>query len=457
MRTAIYARISRDPEDQKVGVDRQLVRGAEVAESHGWQVVDTFTDNDASGFNGDPRPGFEALTAAVNAGAIEAVIVQHQDRIARNVATFRQFADLCTAHDVRLETWTGPIDTASASGRFTSTIQAATDEHYSALISEKARAAHADIASRGEPNGGRRPFGYERTVNDEGHRTFTPHPVEAPIVVEMFTRHLSGESIRSLALGLDARGLSTAGGARWSTARLREMLANPIYIGQRVHRGIRHPGNWPPLVDSRTFEAVHAMLNGRAKPAGHNVRRYYLAGGLSVCGVCGTAMQARPQRGKRRYGCPPDKPGSCGGIGIQAIELEEQIGELIVGVLADPRIIEAVGRIQDTGNADLLAEIEAIEARRTGLAEAFAVGEIDRAQLAAGTARLDEQRDELRSRLTSTAPALSVDDLRDLWDSERVDWRNRVATTLIESIIINPAVRGRSKYDPGRVEVNWRS
>ena len=55
MRTALYARISRDPEDQKVGVDRQLVRGREVAEAHGWTVVETFTDNDASGFNGDAR------------------------------------------------------------------------------------------------------------------------------------------------------------------------------------------------------------------------------------------------------------------------------------------------------------------------------------------------------------------------------------------------------------------
>jgi DNA invertase Pin-like site-specific DNA recombinase len=457
MRTAIYARISRDPEDQKVGVDRQLVRGREVAEARGWSVVETFTDNDASGFNGDPRPGFDALRDAIHARTVEAVIVQHQDRLARNVSTFRSFADLCAAADVRVETWTGPVDTATATGRFTSTVQAATDEHYSALISEKARAAHAEIAKRGEPNGGRRPFGYQRTINEEGHRTFSPDPDEAPVLVEMFTRFNAGDSIRSIALDLDRRGIKTAGGSRWSTARVREMLGNATYLGVRVHRGVKTEGNWPALVGKADFERAQAVLNARQKPPGHNVRSYYLAGGTAQCGVCGTALVARPQRGKRRYGCPPDIEGSCGGIGIQAVELEAQVGTLIVGVLGDPRIIEAVARYQDTGNTDTLAEIEAVEARRTELAEAFAVGEIDRAQLAAATAKLDGQRDELRSRLTSAPDDLDLDTLRELWESERVDWKARVAATLIESVTINPAVRGRSKYDPDRVEVRWRS
>ena len=389
---------------------------------------------------------------------VEAIVVQHQDRLARNVSTFRAFADLCSAHDVRIETWSGPLDTASASGRFTSTIQSATDEHYSALISEKARAAHADIAKRGEPNGGRRPYGYERTtLTDEAgkeRRTFAPHPVEAPILAEMYQRFTEGESIRSIVLDLDARGLRTTTGARWSTARFREIIGNPIYAGRRTHRGIESPGNWPALIDPATVQTVKATFNGRRRP-GQNLRRYYLAGGLSLCGVCGTTLVARPQRGKRRYGCPPDVEGSCGGIGIQAIELEDQIGELIVSVLADPRIIEAVGQLRDTGNSDVLAEIETVEARRTQLAEAFAMGEIDRAQLSAGTFRLDEQRDELRSKLTSAPSTLTVDDLRELWDSERVDWRNRVASTLIESIVINRAVPGRSKYDPDRVEITW--
>ena len=118
-------------------------------------------------------------------------------------------------------------------------------------------------------------------------------------------------------------------------------------------------------------------------------------------------MQARPQRGKRRYGCVPEKSGGCQ-KGIQAVELEEQVGALIVEVLSDPRIIEAVSRFQDTGNEDTLAEIDAVEARRTELAEAFAMGEIDRAQLAAATAKLDSQRDQLRGQLTSGPADLDV-------------------------------------------------
>lgn len=455
MRAAIYARISRDEEDQRAGVDRQLVSGAEVAAGHGWNVVQTFTDNDMSAFSGE-RPGFEALCKAIENGQLDAVIVQHQDRIARNDVTWQRFRDLVVAHDVRVEkTRGGPIDLISATGRYQANIQAATDQHYSALISEKAQDAHAAIAKRGAPNGGRRPFGYERTSRPDGERTFTPHPVEAPLVKEIFKRFLAPSSIRSIALDLDARGFVTAGGAKWSTGRVRDILDNPLYAGIRVHKGARSPGNWPALIDSATFETSQAILNSRRKPAGRGLRKYCLAGGLTRCGVCGTALVARPQRGKRRYGCPPDKEGSCGGIGIQAIELEDQIRELLADVLTDPEIKAfATGKTPD--NALVLAEIKEVEARRHELAEAFALGEIDRGQLVTATARLDSRRDVLRSQLVDVRTDFDVGEVREAWAVMGVEWKAGLASTLIGSIIIHPAVPGRTTFDQRRVQIVWR-
>lgn len=457
MRCAVYARISRDPEEQSAGVDRQLVRGKETALSRGWTVSATFVDNDASGYRGE-RPGFDELQDAIRAGEIEVVLVQHQDRLARNVTAFRRFADLCVEHDVRIETWAGPLDTASASGRFTSTIQAATDEHYSALISEKARAAHAEIAGRGEPNGGRRPFGYVRTRNAEGFRTFEPHPDEAPELVRLFDRAATGASLHSLAVDLNDRGVATAGGSQWRTARIRDVLSNITYIGMRTHRGEALPGNWEPLVDRETFETVQLILSGRVRGPFNNVRKRFLAGGIARCGLCDRPLVSKPIRGKSSYVCHSVTDGGCGKIRVDGEGLEDHVSDLILEALANPRIGEALERRQGADNSEIVAKLDALDRRRTELAEAFAMNEIDRAQLRAGTARIDEQRQDLRSQLAPTrGPLLTVGDLVDLWESEDVEWRHRVAAVLFDKVIVNPAVRGRNYFDPGRVDIVWNT
>lgn len=458
VRAVVYARISSDPEEQRAGVERQQRRGREVAEAHGWEIADTYIDNDASGFTNGGRPGFTALCEAIGRGAVDAVVVQHQDRIARNVTVFRDFADLCRDRDVRLETWAGPIDTASASGRFASTIQAATDEHYSALISEKGRAAAADLAAAGIPNG-RRPFGYQR-VEIDGVRTYRPDPDEAPVVAEIYTRVAAGESLRSVARDLNDRGLLTTGGSPWRTQRVRYIAVNPLYVGQRVHRGeIVGAGNWPPLIDRDVYERVQWVVGrpGRRTNSGA-LRTYWLAGGLTLCGKCGEPLRARPLRQTRSYGCEPDPNGSgCGGIRTVAQPFEDHIAAMILETLADPKVIAAVNRFRGVDGSAIAAELTDIDDRRDQLAETFAQGDIDRRQLVAGTRTLDDRARDLRSRLATTETPLDDvmgrDNLEELWDSGTIEWKARIARALIAEIRINPARRGLNYFDPDRVKI----
>ena len=459
MRAVVYARISRDPDEQRIGVDRQLLRGAEVAERHGWEVVDTFVDNDASGFTDSRREGFDALVKAIEDGDVDAVVVQHQDRIARNVTTFRRFADLCRSRDVRLETWSGPIDTDSAAGRLQSTIQAGVDEHYSALISEKVRAALEAAAVTGQPAPGRRPFGYERGTRDDGSRTLTSHPTEAPRVREMFERVANGASIYGLFRELVDDGVPTAGGGKWAPLRIREILSNPLYLGLRVHRGeVIGEGNWPAITDRDTFDLVQTVLASRRGNTSDGRRRYFLSGGVAVCGLCGHKLVSKRSTTRGgSYICPSTTLGGCGGVGVQQEGLEEYVSELIVQALSDQRIVEAVrARRHTNGNRELLERLDGITDRRTVLAEAFAMGEIDRAQLAAATAKLNDQETDLRSQIVDEHDDLpDVEDLANLFRSEDAEWRRRVAMVLIAQVVVNPAVRGRNFFDPARVEVVW--
>ena len=64
----MYVRISKDRVGAGLGVKRQQSDCAELAERLGWEVVETYTDNDISAYSGARRPGYEKMCADLDAG-----------------------------------------------------------------------------------------------------------------------------------------------------------------------------------------------------------------------------------------------------------------------------------------------------------------------------------------------------------------------------------------------------
>src|SRR5205807_5643839 len=50
------------------------------------------------------------------------------------------------------------------------------------------------------------------------------------------------------------------GGLSFARGHLYKILSNPLYIGEIEHRGVRYPGQHPPLLDATTWDAVQAQL-----------------------------------------------------------------------------------------------------------------------------------------------------------------------------------------------------
>ncbi|MFJ8023004.1 recombinase family protein [Streptomyces sp. NPDC096311] len=151
----------------------------------------------------------------------------------------------------------------------------------------------------GRPHG-KTPFGYARDYEliDGRPRPVRqyPDPDEAPLVQELFRRVLGGpekaaESIRSVAMDWERRGVvSREGGVRFSPQNLRQMLMRKAYIGVRVHGASERPGNWEPLIEPETFEAVQRLLaDPTRKSHTTNGVRHVLTGTLR-CDVCGGRM-----------------------------------------------------------------------------------------------------------------------------------------------------------------------
>lgn len=62
-RAGIYVRISEDRAGAGLGVERQREDCVALADRLGWQVIETYVDNDVSAFTGRDRPEYLRYSA----------------------------------------------------------------------------------------------------------------------------------------------------------------------------------------------------------------------------------------------------------------------------------------------------------------------------------------------------------------------------------------------------------
>src|SRR3954464_4520783 len=207
LRAALYCRISEDPRDLQAGVDRQKADCRAYAERQGWVVVDTFVDNDTPAYNGGKqtrgtkRKDYDRLIDAVQQHRFEVVVGYHSSRWHRDVMEYFEFVQLLNTTGIAWHTaMEGEIRFSSATDEATSTVRAVFNQLESALKSERIRRAKLDEALAGKHNGGIRCYGYEpdgMTVRDD----------EADEIRRLADAVICGQSLRSLALELNARGV----------------------------------------------------------------------------------------------------------------------------------------------------------------------------------------------------------------------------------------------------------
>lgn len=183
--------------------------------------------------------------------------------------------------------------------------------------------------------GSRPPYGYDRAkiAGDKGY-TLIPNPAEADIVSMIYQLYTKGEaqadgSFKRLGVSLITRRLNDMRIAphtskHWSTATVRDILINPVYIGKvrwncrptvkRMvdgHVTISRPrasandrtvvdGRHPPLIDKETFDLAQEIISKNPpRPVSISSAVKNPLSGLVVCAVCGHTMQRRPYGGRQ--------------------------------------------------------------------------------------------------------------------------------------------------------------
>jgi DNA invertase Pin-like site-specific DNA recombinase len=91
-RAVIYTRISRDPEGEALGVQRQRQDCLDRAAREGWQVIDVLVENDvsASGYARKPRPLCAQLMQRAERREFDVILAYSNSRLTRRRWSWRR-------------------------------------------------------------------------------------------------------------------------------------------------------------------------------------------------------------------------------------------------------------------------------------------------------------------------------------------------------------------------------
>src|SRR5258708_6448070 len=156
--------------------------------------------------------------------------------------------------------------------------------------------------------GGWVPIGYDRK-----DRTLTINETEAVAVRTIFDLFLKLKNVQRVQTELVRLNLKTkpyatprgraVGGLSFARGHLYKILSNPLYIGEIEHRGVRYPGQHPPLVDAATWDAVQAQLaaNHHENRAQTNAKSKSLLAGLIYDDAGNRLVSSHATKNGKRY------------------------------------------------------------------------------------------------------------------------------------------------------------
>jgi site-specific DNA recombinase len=442
-------------------VERQLEDCERLAERKGWVIVDRFVDDDVGAWSGKQRPQYARCLEALQLGLIDGLLVYDLDRLHRQPRELEDFIALCEQQRLtNVASASGDIDLTTADGQFQARILAAVAKKESDDKSRRIRRKHEELAVNGKlSGGGSRPYGYD---DDK----LTLRASEAAIVRECAKRFLAGESIRSICIDLNERGIPTVSGVEWSPQTLRRMLASARIAGQREHKGeVVANAEWKPIISKADSARIRAKVADPERRTNRSGRRYLLTR-LLTCGRCGERLVSRPRSdGQRRYVCASG-PGfsGCGHLYIAADEVERWVLDACFYRLDSPDFAAALAGANENPESERWQQDAAdADAQLEELAAAYGKREIGMAEWRAAREPIEQRRTAARKQLAKATRITVLDGyvgnaaaLRADWDALDLTRQHAIVSAIVDHVTVAPGRRGYNRFDESRLQPFWR-
>ena len=372
--TAAYIRLSVEDnkkkgdsvETQKAILENFISLAPEI-KLHGFYI-----DNGISGSTFE-REAFQKMLADAESGVINCIMVKDLSRLGRNAIDTGYYIEKflpsigCRFIAVNDDFDSCTADTNSGAGVILP-LKNIINEAYALDIGRKIKAQQRQAMKDGEYVGARPPYGYLK-AEDNCHKLVVD-PITAPIVRDIFTWFLDGESINHIARMLNERNIPTPshyrksigiitndnliGNGSWQTFVILQILKNEVYMGDLVQGKsqstarkqtkvdeslwIRVQDTHEPIIGRDIFAEAQERLKALADKSAARVKRPYspnIFKGKVFCGHCGGSMHRtrgwqRKKAGEDRYvfHCLSNSRkarGSCESFMVQEEDIKEAL------------------------------------------------------------------------------------------------------------------------------------
>lgn len=477
MDAAIYPRLSRNRHGLSDNIQIQIAEGHVYAEEKLWTVVidpETTADDDisASKFSTKPRPGYDRLLAAIEAGQVEVIICTEMTRLYRKLEELLELIKM--AERTRLKgIWTTDdigYDLSTPEGVHAAIAAINNAQLESAKLSKRQKRKKAAQARQGMSNGGGRPFGFDKTGMELV-------PEEVTILIEAKDRYLAGETMRDIVRDFYSRGVLSPYGKPWQIENFQRVLFNRRYLGIRVHNEAEYPALWPAIFTQGEWERMNTRrlaIVARYPGKQPGTTRQYLLTGLLYCGGCGKPMIGSRRKTKdeiqRRYRCRHvdnyGQPYGCGKVFRGADPLDLWVTEAVLYRFDVPEVADLLGNGEDK-TSDLLATYQEAKGKLDQMVADYASGFLTREQFAVAKTTAERNLESARQALArvQTKPThfpASGELIREAWATASVDWKHSVIALIVERVILLPGHPGSHRwkewrFQPDFVQIVWRS
>lgn len=467
----LYARLSQNRDGRSRSIPQQLDGGRAWCQRNRIPIAEEIIDDDlsASRYARKKRDGYEqVLTEGLQprGGKRRILVVWESSRAQRELGVYVRLRKICEETGA-LWCYDGRVyDMSNADDRRRTAEDAVRDEYESEITRKRVLRDVRDSAAAGRPHG-KLAYGY-RIIRDErdGHPIGRePHPEHAPIVQEIVSRILAGESVYAIGRDLDARKIpgprTVRTGPRkgeptlWSKSPLARMVKSPTYAALRTHRGeIVGPATWPPLITRDEHDRLVALLGQSSRLTHHGTEPKYLLPGVAArCGVCGGMMKVFRPRGTLVYTC---REKFCT---VRVAEpLETMVEEAVLQRLESPDGLKLMAANDADADA-AYAEARALRERLDSFVDQAADGELSAAALARIEKKLKPQiaAADRRARASISSPLVAElmgPEARTLWSGlDMRDKRDVVASLCVVTVDRMP-VKGM-RWDPRWIRLDW--
>ena len=256
-RAALYCRLSKEDHDKlsegddSASIKNQRLMLTDYAIENGFQVIETYQDDDYSGLFND-RPAFERLLEDAKLQKFDIVIAKSQSRFTRNMEHMEKYLhNTFPLLGIRFIGVVDHADTLNKGNKKSRQINGLVNEWYSEDLSENIRAVFNSKMKKGKFLGSSCPYGYIKDPKD--HNRLIIDEYASTIVGRIFSLYLAGHGKAKIGSILTKDGVlipsiykrevlgvnyhnanATSDTKLWSYQTIHQILNNEVYIGHTV-------------------------------------------------------------------------------------------------------------------------------------------------------------------------------------------------------------------------------